>query len=458
MQKWVFKLKTRYNRRFNNPSSLIMKTLQDIVPLSLRQLVAKVQAGEITPHEIIQAYYSGIEYLEPKIHAWKTLDPDDIKSQLQRFEQDIDLQSLPLAGIPIGVKDLINTKHLPTGYGSTLYEGYQPQENAAIVNRYEELGGIILGKTVTTEFAFLNPGPTINPVSLNVGVTVTPGGSSSGSAAAVACAMTPLAFATQTAASITRPAAFCGVVGYKPSYGTLSMDGIKPLSPSLDTLGMMGLRVDDVAYAVGSLIGQELIDEAINPPVIGFVEEPLWADITYDAKRVLELAKQILVKRGLTIKPIHLAELGQELSWAQETIMYSEMATSLASEWQQAENSLSPQLVQYLNKGRAVSEEELQKAFDIQRSGQERIKELFGEVDILIAPSTLGEAPEGLESTGNPIMSRLWTLLGNPTCHLPIGYSLKKLPLGITVVGALHDDKRLLSYAHALENLLSSGS
>ncbi|KRH78239.1 glutamyl-tRNA(Gln) amidotransferase subunit A [Ferrovum sp. JA12] len=435
-----------------------MKTLQDIVPLSVRQLVSQVQSGDITPHEIIQAYYTGIEHIEPKIHAWKTLNPEDIKRQLERFEVALDLQSYPLAGIPIGVKDLINTKHLPTSYGSSLYEGYQPQENAAIVERYLDLGGIILGKTVTTEFAFLNPGPTINPVSLNIDVTVTPGGSSSGSAAAVACAMTPLAFATQTAASITRPAAFCGVVGYKPSYGLLTMQGVKPLSPSLDTLGMMGLRVDDVAYAVGCLIGHELMDFTINPPVIGFLEEPLWAEITYDAKRVLDLAKQILIKQGFTLKPIHLKELGEQLTQAQETIMYHEMASSLAPEWQQASASLSPKLGEYIKKGMAIGDDEVQAAFEQQRLGQEKMAQLFNEVDILIAPSTLGEAPDGLDNTGNPIMSRLWTLLGNPTCHLPIGYSLRKLPLGLTVIGALHEDKRLLSYAHLLENAFTHSS
>jgi amidase len=433
-----------------------MKTLQDIVPLSIRQLVTQVQQGEISPHEIIQAYYSGIEYLEPKIHAWKTLDPENIKKQLSLFESEIDLLSLPLAGIPIGVKDLINTKDLPTSYGSAMYEGYQPKEDAPLVKRYRELGGIILGKTVTTEFAFLNPGPTINPVSLNIGTTVTPGGSSSGSAAAVACAMTPLAFATQTAASITRPAAFCGVVGYKPTFGTLDLTGVKPLSPSLDTLGMMGLRVDDVAYAVGALINQELMDFSIAPPVIGFIEEPLWADISYDAKRVLELAKQILIKQGLTIKPIHLKELGEQLNNAQETIMYSEMARSLESEWQQARDQISPKLRLYIEKGKAIHQDQLNSAFEQQQIGRETLKQLFNDVDILIAPSTLGEAPDGLESTGDPVMSRLWTLLGNPTCHLPIGYSLRKLPLGLTLIGNVNKDKQLLSYAHQLESLFSA--
>lgn len=351
-----------------------------------------------------------------------------------------------LHGLPIGIKDLFDTVGLPTSYGTAIYAGHQPAADAAVVAICRDAGAIVVGKTVTTELANFHPGKTRNPHRL----THTPGGSSSGSAAAVADAMVPLAFGTQTAASIIRPAAFCGVVGYKPSLGRVVRAGIKSLSETLDTVGGFGRTVPDVALLVAAMTGDErLLDLTTDrAPRFALCRTHEWQHAGDDTQAAMVLAASKLSGAGAPVAEITLLDLFATLVQAHTRIMAFEMARNLS--WERIGHSaaLSPVLAALLNEGMTITPEQHEKNLAAGMNGRQLIDACFGNHDVLIAPSTIGEAPSGLDNTGNPLFCRMWTLLGLPCVHVPFTTGTTGLPVGLQVIGRIGADRQTLQAAH----------
>jgi Asp-tRNA(Asn)/Glu-tRNA(Gln) amidotransferase A subunit family amidase len=359
-----------------------------------------------------------------------------------------------LHGLPIGVKDLFDTIDFPTSYGSPVYGAHRPKVDAAAVALCREAGALVTGKTVTTEFAYFYPGATRNPHEL----TRTPGGSSSGSAAAVADSMLPLALGTQTAGSIIRPAAYCGVVGYKPSSGRVPRAGIKSLSETLDTPGGFGRSVRDVALLGAVLTGDARLgtspDESAAPR-IGLCRTPEWAYAEADTQRAWETATAALTHVAPALADVALPDDLPDLVALQKEVMAFEMCRALSVERLHHRHQLSLQLQAQLDSGSVISG--ATHAVNLVRTeiARHRIDALFDRFDVLLAPSAAGEAPVGIDATGDPLFCRGWTLLGLPCVHLPFTRGSNGLPVGLQLVGRWGEDHRLLSSAQWIYDRLT---
>jgi Asp-tRNA(Asn)/Glu-tRNA(Gln) amidotransferase A subunit family amidase len=345
-----------------------------------------------------------------------------------------------LHGLPIAVKDVFDTFDMPTAYGSPIYAGHRPAADAACVALARAAGAIVVGKTVTTEFATFHPGPTCNPCN----VLHTPGGSSSGSAAAVADTMVPLAFGTQTAGSIIRPAAFCGVVGYKPTYGTLNRVGVKMISDTLDTMGAL-------ARTVAALSGRrELAIEisSANAPRIGLCRTYEWDRAQLETVAAFEDAGKRLRAAGAKVRDVVLPQPFAGLAEAHIAIMEAEVAKCLSHEWLAQRDKLSREMVTMIEKGLAVTPERYDAAQALASECRALLADAFDGCDVLLAPSAIGEAPAGIEATGDPLFNRIWTLLRTPVLHVPSALGPRGLPLGVSVVGPVGADRATLLAAN----------
>jgi Asp-tRNA(Asn)/Glu-tRNA(Gln) amidotransferase A subunit family amidase len=323
--------------------------MQNLWHLSAVELRAAIRDGKATVAEVAEAHLARIAAREPTLHAWVTHDPEAVRAQAAGLAKAA--AALPLLGLPIGIKDIIDTADLPTTYGSPIYRAYRPAKDAMIVARLREAGALIMGKTVTTEFAHMHAGPTVNPHN----TAHTPGGSSSGSAAGVAEGMIPLALATQTGGSTIRPAAYCGIVGFKPTFGLLPMAGIKPLAPSLDTLGLYGRSVADVALLFGALSWRDVSVPEAGPTRalrIGLHPGPYASRASADARTALDAACAALRAAGVVVDPINLPEaLFARIGEANTTIMAYEAARSLAHEFENDRPLLSANIVKLIGIG-----------------------------------------------------------------------------------------------------------
>jgi Asp-tRNA(Asn)/Glu-tRNA(Gln) amidotransferase A subunit family amidase len=349
--------------------------------------------------------------------------------------------------VPVGIKDIIDTADMPTENGSVLHAGRRPTHDAAVVALLRAAGAVILGKTVSTEFATYAAGKTRHPDD----PTRSPGGSSSGSAAAVAAGMAPLALGTQSNASIIRPAAFCGVVGFKPSFGLIPRAGILELSPSLDTVGVFARGLDDIALIAEALTGlpftPALNKELPAAPRLAFVKTPVWErcdEFTREAftmlSRALGTPCEEAVLPGLTI---------EAWDW-HKTIMEAEMAAKLEREWATGRDRLSPSLRDQLARGREIRALAYQQALAQVPHLLESLTDLLTRFDAILTPATCGTAPP-LETTGDPAFGTLWTLTGVPAISLPLLRGADGLPLGVQLVGARGGDARLLRTARWLQ-------
>ncbi|RTZ45555.1 amidase [Candidimonas sp. SYP-B2681] len=419
--------------------------------LPVRTLVERLTRREVSVETVVQGYLERIQSADPLVHAWQHVDAERALNEAR--ERDKELPG-PLYGLPIGVKDLIDTADMPTTYGSLRYAGHRPSLDAVCVATAREAGAVVLGKTVTTEFATFQPGPTKNPRA-SADQPRTPGGSSSGSAAAVAAGMAPLAFGTQTAGSIIRPAAYCGVIGYKPTYGTLSVAGIKALSPSLDTLGVLARHVDDAAFFVGRLARLELDPQPLGRLRIGVCRQPHAIEASTDSIRAVETAARMLENQGAQLHDIVLPEACEGLTAAQIDIMGYEAAAAFAPELKTSPDGFSDAFRAFLSAGAQVSDARYTAAQSLARQARISLHHLFDQVDLIVAPSAPDIAPVGLAATGDPIFNRLWTLLGNPCVHVPTGIGECGMPTGATLIGPCRSDVLVLSAAHALESALA---
>ncbi len=339
---------------------------------------------------------------------------------------------------------------MPTCYGSPIYTGHRPQADAAAVRRIKEEGAIVLGKTVTTEFAYFFPGKTRNPHN----PAHTPGGSSSGSAAAVADFMVPLAFGTQTAGSVIRPAAFCGVVGFKPSHGEIGMAGVKPLSPSLDTIGVFAHTVEDIdllarVLAKADPATPELV--FLRPQRVGYCRTEHWHQAEPAAVAALDAMAVGLRRAGVDVVDLNLPDAFHGLAEEQQVIMAFEMRLALAAEWREHAGQLSERLRELLESGRNCPESRYEVALRRAAAARSAFESLLGMVDLLITPSAPGEAPMGTATTGDPIFNRIWTLLHVPCLTLPAARGPQGLPVGVQLVGRFKGDHQLVARARWIE-------
>lgn len=429
--------------------------MPDLLSLSAREAAREIAAGRLRAEALVAAYLERIAVREPETGAWRHLDPEAALNAARRC--DASAPSGPLHGVPIAVKDLIDTEDMPTGYGSAIYARHRPATDAACVALARAAGAIVLGKTVTTEFACFAPGKTVNPRN----PAHTPGGSSSGSAAAVADMMAPLAFGTQTAGSVIRPAAFCGVIGYKPSFGTIPRAGVKMLCDSLDTVGTMARNVADAAFFTGVVAGRpELRDAATpaTPPRFGLYRTPMWDEAEPGTVAALDHARSALARAGACVEEITVPAAHRHLTEAQQTIMEFELVRSLAHERLRHSAELSPALAQLLDAGLTVGAPEYDAAIAATASVRARLPVFFDEYDALLTPAAPGEAPRGLGYTGNPIFNRMWTLLGVPCVTMPALWSDSGLPTGIQLVGRIGDDARLIAAALFAERALAEAA
>jgi Asp-tRNA(Asn)/Glu-tRNA(Gln) amidotransferase A subunit family amidase len=404
--------------------------------------------------EAVEASLAAIEAREGELHAWAALDPEFARRQARAL--DAGPVRGPLHGIPVGVKDIFDTADLPTEYGSPIYRGHRPAADAACVAAARFAGAVILGKTVTTEFATMVPARTVHPRDPRR----TPGGSSSGSAAAVAAGMVRFAYGTQTVGSIVRPAAYCGVVGYKPSYGFLSRSGMKMGAESLDTPGVIARSVEDAALLVAaSAIRPELAYVGIiEKPRLGVCCSPNWSHMSREGAEAFEKAVERLEEEGATMIDAELPDAFVQLDAAATLILNYEMARGLAYETAHHRSQVNSMLLERVAAGLTTAYRDyanaLQYAADCRRQLAEHVKG----IDAILTPSATGEAPLGLGSTGDTAMNRLWTLLHGPCITVPAGDGPNGMPLGVQLVrpyGGDRADAHLLAVARWVEHALA---
>lgn len=402
----------------------------------------------ITAEALVRDCLARIEEREPTVQAWAFLDPELALEQAR--ELDRGPSRGPLHGLPVGVKDIFDTFDMPTEYGSPIYKGHRPAADAAVVALTRRAGGVILGKTVTTEFATFPPGKTRNPLN----AAHTPGGSSSGSAAGVADFMMPLAFGTQTAGSVIRPAAYCGVVGYKPTYNALARGGVKTGSDTLDTVGVFARSVADAAFFVSALTRRPELQASQwsgAAPRVGMCRTFEWTRTLPEMAEVMERAASALAKAGARVAEVSLPEPFAGMAAAQATIMRFEGACNRADELMRHPDKLHPKLAELCRQGFEITGSEYAHAQALAGECRGRLAEAFGDCDVLLAPAAPGEAPEGITSTGDPVMNAVWTLLYAPCVTVNAGKGPKGLPVGLQAVGRIADDARTLAAAEWIQ-------
>jgi Asp-tRNA(Asn)/Glu-tRNA(Gln) amidotransferase A subunit family amidase len=427
----------------------------DLRTLSAREAARLIAERRLTAEEMTAAYLDHIEAREAVVGAWQYLDREQALAGAR--QRDAEPPRGPLHGIPIAVKDLIDTVDMPTAYGSPIYLDHQPAADASCVALARAAGAVVLGKTVTTEFACFTPGKTANPRN----PAHTPGGSSSGSAAAVADGMAPLAFGTQTAGSVIRPGAYCGCIAYKPSFGLINRAGVKPLADSLDTVGVFARSVEDAAFFAGVLAERPALRHVAAPqqaPRFGLYRTPVWAEAEPAAVAALDKARAALGHAGATVTELAIAPEHQGLDEAQDTIMGFELVRALAYERVEHSAEISPRLAQQLDAGMAVGAEVYDRARANAAEARAALDVFFGPCDAILVPAATGEAPAGLGYTGNPIFNRMWTLLGVPCAAMPARWADNGLPTGVQLVGRVRDDARLMACAVFLEQALAGAA
>jgi Asp-tRNA(Asn)/Glu-tRNA(Gln) amidotransferase A subunit family amidase len=415
--------------------------------LGASALVARLARGDATAEALAQACLERTALREPQLRAFVRLEPERVLEAAR--ELDRAGARGPLHGLPFGVKDIIDTFDLPTEYGSPIYAGHRPAADAACVALARGAGALVFGKTVSTEFATHPPGPTTNPHN----AAHTPGGSSSGSAAAVADCMLPLALGTQTGGSVIRPAAFCGVVGYKPSFGLLPRAGVKPISDSFDTVGVFARAVEDAALFAAALSGRNAlrIPSSLNAPRLALCRTPQWPAALPETHKLFDELPGRLVRAGARVGALEMPETFAPLAELHGTIWDYEIARCLADEQRRHRDRIREPLRAQLERGRGVAAEAYDAAQRAVGECRRRLSDAMHDFDALVVPSAPGEAPEGLASTGDSVFNRVWTLLHAPCVNVPAGRGPKGLPLGVQVVGRIGDDARVLACAHWLE-------
>lgn len=441
-----------------------------LAALGLRDAAAQLREGRLKATELVEACLARIDAAEPEVQAWTFLDREHALRQAQAADRHHEGSRAlrPLHGVPIGIKDLFDTADMPTEFGSALHAGRRPQQDAAAVAMLRAAGAVIMGKTVTTEYAYFHPGKTRNPHD----PTRTPGGSSSGSAAAVAAGMVPGAIGSQTNGSVIRPAAFCGVVGFKPTHGLIPRSGALLLSRTLDHVGVFARSVEDAALLAQVLVGFDAGDPdtrqgarpsfvesvASEPPVrprLAFVRSPAW---THVEPAMRDGFAGLVQRLGECVTEVDIGPAFAPAYDHHRAIMEVEMAHNFRHDYDRGAAQLSQMLRKLIERGRETPAVRYLEAVAGARPLNAALNPVFAEYDAIITPSAPGEAPRGLEATGNPVFNTLWTYLGTPAVSLPLLRSQAGLPLGVQLVGRRGDDARLLRTAAWLTRALGQGN
>ncbi len=426
------------------------------------ELRDRIAGGALKSIDIVDALVARIEETEPRLSAWAWFDAEAARKQARALDhaRSVGRPVGPLHGVPVGVKDVIDTARVPTENGTPLDAGRVPARDAFVVSRLKAAGAIMMGKTVTTELAYMHPGPTRNPMNPEH----SPGGSSSGSAAAVASGQVPLAIGTQTGGSVIRPAAFCGTVGYKPTFGAIPRTGVLTQSPALDTLGVFARSVPDAALIAEVLFGDDPGDRATAPapvprlletarsrpriaPLFAFVRPPGWEDAAPETRAALEELADAL---GEQCFDAPLPNAFDEAAAIRERINFAEMAKNYYAYERRGRDLLSEKMRAAIDGGKSVLARDYIAALDWGDVLHAGLGEIFDRCDAILAPAAPGPAPAGLASTGTAIFNGLWTLTGTPAVTIPIFETDGGLPMGVQLIGRRGDDARLLRTANWL--------
>jgi Asp-tRNA(Asn)/Glu-tRNA(Gln) amidotransferase A subunit family amidase len=426
--------------------------LTDLYRSTITALAEAVASGTITPLQILESQLERIAEREPQVQAWAWHDPQQVLAQLRGLTQAQLRQ--PLAGVAIGIKDIIDTADMPTAYGSEAYFGHRPTTDAVVIAKLKAAGALLMGKTVTTEFAHVYAGPTVNPHNF----LHTPGGSSSGSAAAVADGMVALALGSQTGGSTIRPAAYCGVVGFKPTYGRISLEGVMPLSAEMDTMGLMARSVDDII-----LLAQVLLEPFLMPPVSD--QKPVFAwypgpnvdEVEPESVKLLERARAQLIEHGAQFVEINLPrDLFANVGDANRLIMAYQAGHHHASLYRNRPDKLGATTRHLIESGLAMPPEVFAEQISIAARGREIFQDAMRGIDALLTFSAPGTAPLVQEGTGASTFNRIWTTIGAPCLTLPAGRGINGLPLGVQFVARHDRDASLLQLGRRFESIFTA--
>jgi Asp-tRNA(Asn)/Glu-tRNA(Gln) amidotransferase A subunit family amidase len=414
--------------------------------LGLAEAARLIASGALTSEALVSACLARIAEREGVVKAWSYIDPEAALAQARACDKAPVKGALH--GVPIGVKDVLDTHDMPTEMGSSIYTGYRPAEDAACVALARMAGAVILGKTVTCEFAGMAPGATTNPHD----PTRTPGGSSSGSGAAVADFMTPLAFGTQTGGSVLRPAAFCGVIGYKPTFGTFNRAGMKFAAESLDTIGLIARNIEDMALMSSVLTGAPFVAPVApeQAPRIGVCRTYLWDKADASARAALQRAADAASRAGAHVTNYEMPPHFSTLTATREIFNNVERARSLPFEWMHHRAQISAALSRSIEAGFATSVEDYVQAKRFAETCRIEADAIFNDYDVLLTPAANGEAPVGLHYAGDPSFQGLWTLLHTPTIAVPAGKGESGMPVGVQLIARRYEDKKLLDAAQWL--------
>jgi Asp-tRNA(Asn)/Glu-tRNA(Gln) amidotransferase A subunit family amidase len=412
--------------------------------LSAADAARRIASGQLTSTALVSACLERIAARDGEVQAWASVDPEWALAQARKCDRDAPRS--PLHGVPVGVKDVIDTAELPTECNSPIYRGHRPRSDAACVAQLRRSGCVILGKTATAEFANNHPAQTRNPHNL----AHTPGGSSSGSAAAVADGMVPLALGTQTGGSIIRPASYCGIIGFKPTFNSINRAGLKFVAETMDTIGFLARRAEDIALAFHVVTGRVLADlkaVAGRKPRIGLFRTPRWQEADAAARACVEGAAEKLARAGAVVSTLEAPRSFTALDEAQVRIMGYETARSLAWEHMSHPEKLSDSLRRRIEEGWALPRGAYDAARRAAQLGRSKMAESMQGIDFVLTPGVTGEAPATLKWTGNSLFNRTWSLLGVPCVTVPHGVGATGMPLGVQLVGRCDEDMQLLGWA-----------
>jgi Asp-tRNA(Asn)/Glu-tRNA(Gln) amidotransferase A subunit family amidase len=417
--------------------------VKDTNRISATEAAALIASGKLTAVQLAEDCLARVEQREHDVQAWAYIDPDQVLAQARA--RDAEQPRGPLHGVPVAIKDIIDTADMPTEYGSPIYTGHRPRADAACVALLRNAGAVIMGKTVTAEFAMRAPGKTRNPLN----TAHTPGGSSSGSAAAVADFMVPLALGTQTAGSVLRPAAFCGIVGFKPTFNIINVAAVKPNAETFDTVGLMARSVSDIASTLRAMTDQKPDGAlpAIDKPRIGFCRTPQWPHAEPATVAALEGAASQLAKAGARVREITLPPAFDALYDAKTRIGDYESTRALAWERSHFEQKISAVLREKLATSDACTLAQYIAAQKLLVECRRLLAVTFGDFDVLLVPSACGEAPKGLTTTGDAVFNQIWTALHTPAVTVPAFTGPGGLPMGAQFIGAYGADSVTLACA-----------
>ena len=427
--------------------------------LTAVNIVQSLKKGEFTCEELVTNYIDHINKYEKNVEAWEFFDETLILKQAKKLDQDHQSGKVhgDLHGVPVGIKDIFDTENMPTSDGTEIHKENPSWNDCTVVSKLKQAGAIIMGKTVTTELAYYSPGKTKNPHD----PTRTPGGSSSGSAAAVASHMVPLAIGSQTNGSVIRPASYCGVVGYKPTKGLISRHLVLQISRALDQIGVFSNTLEDAALISEQLFGYDKQDPDTSlsakpklldatkqkpplEPIFAYIKLPFMDELDEDAKKGFEEIKDELKGK---IDEIELPEGFVDIPEWHKVIMESDMARSFSSEYTKSKHKLSNNIIEAIERGMKYTAVEYNNALSKIDAANIYFKQFFYDYDAILTPSASGEAPKGLKSTGNPIFCTIWTFCGMPCISLPLLQGNNGLPIGVQLVSSLFDDERLFRNA-----------